>query len=800
MRPTPGRNSASGKTNNLPLQLTSFIGREREMAEVSRLLLTTRLLTLTGAGGSGKTRLALEVAARMLKGFPGGVWLVELAALSDPALVPQAVALALGVREIAGQTLTETLINALHAKHVLVVLDNCEYLIEACARLAETLLRSCPNLRILATGREPLHIAGEVTWLVPTLSLPDPQRLPLLKDLLRYEAIRLFVERAKDVLPAFTLVEHNAAAVAQVCQRLDGLPLAIELAAARVRVLSVEQIAARLDDSLRLLVSGSRMALTRHQTLKATLDWSYDLLSGPEQVMFRRVAAFSGGFTLEAAEAICAGEGVEQAEVLDFLSQLVEKSLVVVDKHQDKELRYRLLEPIRQYSVEKLQASGEEAVVRERHRDWYLALAEEAAQAISSLRSGQQMGGGQQGIWVARLAQEYDNLRAALAWSQTETGRAEPGVRLAMALSQFWQMRGIAREGLAWLEIMLEKSRELPASMRADALLDAGFLAYHAGDFDPATAFNEEALVLYQDLGNVSGIARTKILLARVAESQGDQQRALTLAEQSLALYREVGDKWGAAVVLFQLGDIAYAQGDIARAVMLLEESLALCREVGNTWATGRRLARLGQIALAQDDLGQAARCLHEALTVCRDTGDHWGIAMSLIGLAGAAGARGEPERGARLLGAVEIVQQGLATVMWLMDRAEYRRILATIRAALGEERFAAAWAEGQAMSLEDAIAYAQAATEPAPVTASLSSPSIRPTPLEPAGLTEREIEVLRLIAMGKSNQEIAGELVLSIRTVERHISNIYEKIGIYGKAARAAATAYALSHGLITA
>ncbi len=784
--------------HNLPLQLTSFIGRERELAEVSRLLLTTRLLTLTGAGGSGKTRLALEVAAQMLKGFPGGVWLVELAALSDPALVPQVVASALGMREVAGRTLTEALVDYLKPKHVLLVLDNCEHLIEACAHLAETLLRSCPNLRILATSREPLHIPGEVTWLVPTLSRPNPERLPPLQNLLRYEAIRLFVERARDALPGFTVAGHNAAAVAQACHRLDGLPLAIELAAARVKVLSVEQIAARLDDSLRLLVGSSRTALTRHQTFKATLDWSHDLLSDKERRLFRRLAVFAGGFSLEAAEAVCAGEDIEQDEVLDLLSQLVEKSFVIVDKHQDSEPRYRLLEPIRQYSVEKLQASGDEAVVRSRHRDWYLALAEIAAQPIGVSLGQAQMGGPQQGVWVARLAQEYDNLRAALAWSQTETGGAEPGLRLAMALGQFWQMRGTAREGLAWLEIMLAKGRELPASTRAEALREAAFLGYHVGEFEQATTFAEEALVLYQDLGDVSGIARTRTLLARIAESQGDQQRALILAEQSLALHREAGDKWGTAVALFTLGDIAYAQADSARAAMLLEESLALCREVGNTWASGRRLARLGQIALAQDDLARATRRLQEALTVCREAGDHWGIAMSLIGLAGMAGAQGEPERGARLLGAIDAVQQGFATVMWPVDRAEYRRSLAAIRAALTEEQFAAAWAEGQAMTLDEVIAVVLETPKPAMVTKEiLPAP---PTPLEPAGLTPREIEVLRLLAAGKSNQAIALELVLSVRTVERHISNIYEKIGVSGTTARAAVTAYAFSHGLAQA
>jgi predicted ATPase/DNA-binding CsgD family transcriptional regulator len=783
------RMQSSTIPHNLPLQLTSFIGRERELAEVARLLLTTRLLTLTGAGGSGKTRLAIEVARQMLKGFPGGVWLVEFAPLSDPELVPQATASSLVVRETPGRVLTETLVDYLKLRHVLLVLDNCEHLIEPCAHLAEMLLRACPNLRILATSREPLRIAGELLWLVPPLSLPNPQRLRPTENLLRYEAVQLFAERAKAVLPTFEVSEDHAAALAQLCHRLDGLPLAIELAAARVRVLSLEQIVNRLDDSLRLLVGGSRTALTRHQTLKATLDWSHDLLPEQEQVMFRRLAVFAGGWSLEAVDAVCAGEGIDQDDVLNLLSELVDRSLVVVDKQPGRDPRYRLLEPIRQYSAERLRSSSEEAAARERHRNYYLALAETANPKLF---------GPQQMAWVSRLEAEHDNLRAALAWSQSESSGIQPGLQLAAALRMFWQMRGYISEGRKWLEIMLSRGREAPAPLRAQVLSAAGFLTFHLGDFEQATAYWEQALALYQGLADAAGIGWQLMFLAYTAQQERDYPRAVHLAEQNLILQRQAENPWGMSSALFCFADAVYAQGDVAQAAIYLEEAVAIARQLGNIWGLGRRLTRLGQVAQAQQDLERAMALIQEGLAACRDAGDNWGITMALVGLAGVAGKRGEPARAARLLGAVETRRNTIGAVLWHVDRLEYEHNLAAAHAALTEEQFAAAWAQGQAMSLEDAITYAQEAVEPLHLlSAPQETASGPPAPLEPAGLTPREIEILRLIAAGKSNQEIANELTLSVRTVERHISNIYEKIGIYGNTARAAATAYAFSHGL---
>lgn len=778
-----GNVAANSIPNNLPLQLTSFVGRERELGEVARLLLTTRLLTLIGAGGSGKTRLGLEVASQLLKGFLGGVWLVELAALSDPELVPQATASALGVREAPGRALTEMLVDYLKPRHVLLVFDNCEHLVEATAKLAERLLRACPHLRILATSREPLRITGELIWLVPGLSLPDLRRLPPADKLLRYEAVQLFTERAKEAFPAFEVSEENAAALAQVCRRLDGMPLAIELAAARVRVLSVEQIANRLDDSLHLLVGGRRTALARHKTLKATLDWSHDLLSDKERRTFRRLAVFAGGFSLEAAEAVCAGEDIDRAEVLDLLSALIDRSLLVVGKQQGRAPRYRLLEPIRQYSAEKLRSSGEEAMLRKRHRDWYLTLAETADPELH---------GPEQAIWVEQMEAEHDNLRAALAWSQREPDGIEPGLQLATALSQFWQLRGHLSEGRRWLEIMLSGGSKAPASLRARALSETGFLSFHLGDFAQVRANWEQALRLYQNLADTSRIGWQLTFLAWLAQHEGDYSGAVSLAEQSLNLLREVEDQWGISGALFCLADTAYIQGDLTRASTLLEEAVAISRELGNLWSLGRRLARLGQVAQAQNKLERARALIQEGLTVCRSAGDQWGVTMALVGLAGVAGKQGEPVRAARLLGSVETRQNTIGAALWPVDQLEYQHNLAAAHAALTAEQFAAAWAQGQAMSLEDAIIYAQEDIElPHTVPASHSTPS-------PHGLTPREIEVLRLIAVGKSNQKIAEELVISLRTVERHISNIYRKIGVHGSTARAAATAYAFSHGLM--
>jgi predicted ATPase len=832
---------------NLPAPLTSFVGRERERAEVKRLLATTRLLTLTGTGGCGKTRLALVVAAGLTASYPDGVWLVELAPLFTPDLVPRAIAGALGIRETAGTTITETLMDALRSRRMLLVLDNCEHLVSDCARIAEMLLRAAPEFQILATSREALAIPGETTLRVPSLSVPlapqppalppahhgDPLRedpgadfrgnpaglprragdLPLrgvrrggpadlpLRGVRRggpadlqgtgrgdrlhapplfreagdrpgegtaSEAEALFVERVRSVQPGFALTGANAEAVAQISRRLDGIPLAIELAAARVTVLSVDQIADRLDDCFRLLTEGSRTALPRQQTLRAAMDWSHDLLDEPERAVFRRLAVFAGGFTLEAAEEVTEdreqGTGNKEeagspptvpcslfpvpsrpVPFLDLLARLVRKSLVVVEE-QDTVVRYRLLEPVRQYAAAKLREAAETAVTRQRHLHWYLALAEQAEPAL--------IGPGRE-LWMDRLEQEHDNLRAALGWSITDGNDSAAGLRLSAALWRFWQEHGYLGEGRRWLDSALSAGGAAPAALRAKALNGAGVLAREQGDYDRATALYSESLALWRDLGDKRGtaatlnslgmvvrdqgnVARAKELyeealalrrelddrhsiaatlnnLALLMGEQGDHRNAVRLYEESLALKRELGDRRGIAATLNNLGMLAREQGNHARAAALYTDSLALFRELGDTWGVGVLLNNLGRVARDRGDYRRAAALHTESLALRRDLGDKPGIAWCLEGLAAVACGEGRPERAAMLLGAAEALRDAIGAAIPLAERAGHHRTLAAARAALDEHDFAMAWARGRAMTLDQAIA--RALEEPAPVS-----------------------------------------------------------------------------------
>ena len=476
--------------DNLPLQVNRFIGREREMTAVRGLLLTTRLLTLTGAGGSGKSRFALQIATDLREEFAHGVWWVELAALSDPLLVPQVVASVVGIPERAGCTVTEALSEALRPRHLLLVLDNCEHLLAASVQLIETLIRTCAQVRVLVTSREALAITGETTWPVLPLRVPDTYQPPPIERLLTYEAVQLFVERARSVLPSFTLTPENASAVVQVCRRLDGMPLAIELAAARIRALSVSQIVARLDDAYRLLTGGSRSALPRQQTLRAAMDWSYGLLSAHERAVFRRLSVFAGSFSLEAAEAICAGEPEDAYDVLDVLSSLIDKSLVLMEQRRG-EARYRLLETIRQYSQDKLQECGEAAIVHRHHRDWYARLAEHAEAEALAAR--------QQSVFD-RLEVEHENLRAALGWS-LEQQEAETAAQIGAAISRFWLLRGYMSEGRRWLERALSGFSEKNA-VRVKALNIAAILASLQDDNKTARTLVEESLELSRALAD----------------------------------------------------------------------------------------------------------------------------------------------------------------------------------------------------------------------------------------------------------------------------------------------------------
>ncbi len=609
-------------SHNLPVELTSFIGREREIAELKRLLGTTHLLTLTGIGGAGKTRLALQVAAEVLDTFAEGVWLVELAPLSDPGLIPHMVAAALGVREEPGRTVLESLVDFAGPKSLLLMLDNCEHVISASAHLVNTLLRACPSVRVVATTREPLGIAGELTYRVPPLSLPESGLQDPFELLIRSEAVRLFVDRATFVNPGFKVTALNGLAIAHVCRQLDGIPLAIELAAARVKVLSVEQIAARLDDRFQLLTGGSRLGLHRHQTLRAAIDWSYDLLSDKERALLRRVSVFAGGFGLDAAEAICAGHGIAPREVLDLMTQLVDKSLVLVETPAGG-ARYGIQETIRRYGQEKLLEAGEQTGFLARHRDWYLALAERAEPELQ---------GPEQQRWIRQLEAEHDNLREALAFS-LEGPLGEQALRLAATLWWFWHVRGYLSEGRTWLSKALAGSPGADERARARALYGAGFLAWRQGEFDQAQALGQKSLDVSRALGNQLGMASAISLLEHIARAQGDYAGAAALAERSLAMFREMGDTWGIATALVIVGNAARFLGNYARAREALEEGLELFRTLSDASGTAAALHFLGLVARDQGDYARADAVVRESLQLSRETGDTSRIAFSLHSL-----------------------------------------------------------------------------------------------------------------------------------------------------------------------
>jgi predicted ATPase/DNA-binding SARP family transcriptional activator/Tfp pilus assembly protein PilF len=811
-------------TGYLPHPLTDLVGREAECIEVSACLRRSRLVTLTGVGGIGKTRLAREVTSEVVGEYKDGVWLVGLDSLTEGHLVVQQLASVLGLREEQGRTLLLGVTEHLRPKRLLLVLDNCEHLLEASAQVAAHLLRECAEVRILATSREALGITGETVWSVPALAVPDTEHLPqgqatLLRVLMGYESVQLFVERAQAVQKTFNLSASNARAVAQVCQQLEGIPLAIELAAARVRVLSVGQIAARLEDHLGLLTGGNRAGQSRQQTLRATLDWSYALLSGAERSLLRGLSVFAGGCILEAAEQVCGGAGEEAGQVLDLLTSLVDKSLVVFEEREAEEGRYRLLEMVRQYAAEGLQESGETEPIRIRHRNWFLALAEAAEP---------QLRGAEQADWLRRLDREHANLRAALAFSEMGAQRAQEGLRLASALFRFWQQRGDFSEGREALDRALtrEGGQEATAE-RAKALNACGLLAYRQGDYASASALSEESLKLHRALGNKTGIANALTNLGNVAHDQGNLEAAQTLYMESLGLQRELADTVGIAASISNLGSVAYFQGDYETARRHFEESLAIRQEIGDRWGIALSLNNLGIVARQQSDYETARRHFEESLAIRRELGDKAGIASSLRDLgsvvyfqgdyetarrqfeesllirqeigdqegiaaslgnlgqvildqgdavaarayleealflnreigkrvweannlgnlgrvaciqadyasahslyeqslairqemgdqegiaslleafAGLVGRQGQCERAVRLLGTAGALCKTLGRTPPAGDATEYKRTVATARAALSEEVFVAAWEEGQARTLEQSVAYA---------------------------------------------------------------------------------------------
>jgi predicted ATPase/class 3 adenylate cyclase len=639
----PALRSLEATPNNLPPQATTFVGREREVADVSEALHATRLLTLVGAGGIGKTRLSLQVAADLLDESPDGVWFVELAPLTDAHLVPQAVASALGVKEETGRPVTEALVEHVVDRQLLLVLDNCEHLVEACATLADRLLRAGPRLRILASSRQPLRVSGEATFQVPALGVPAPQDRIAADAMPRYPAVQLFVDRATSARPAFRLTDHNAGAVAAICRHLDGIPLAIELAAARMRALSVENIADRLSDRFHLLTGGNRTALPRQQTLRALIDWSHDLLDEQERILFRRLAVFAGGWTLDAAEAVGAGDGLRQGDVLDRLTDLVDKSLVTLNPEAG---RYELLETIRQYAEERLDAAGEGGAVRTRHLAHYLAMAEAAKTKLV---------GPEQAEWLARLDLDRENLLAAHAWCDRAEGGATLGLRLVNAIKEYWFRRGLLRLGKRATQEALSRpgaqARDLPRSL---ALFGVGQLCAILGEYGEAVGHLEESLAIARELGDRYRVAATLQPLGLAAVGQGDLARGRGYFEEALALAQEVGDAHQVASAANAVAQLHRMEGDLAGAEPLYAQVIAMGRQLGHPQVVAVGLLNVSMVHIERGAHGGARLALQEVIAIAEATKSMPAGQSALEVAAGLAAELGEPERALRYFAAAE--------------------------------------------------------------------------------------------------------------------------------------------------
>jgi predicted ATPase/class 3 adenylate cyclase len=718
--------------NNLPRHLTTFVGRASDVAEVRQLTTEAPLVTLTGPGGVGKTRLCLQVAAELLDNFADGAWLVELETVADANLVGQQIAVALGIAEASDADAREAILGHLRSREALLILDNCEHIIDACAQLANALLRTCPGLRILTTSREALGVPGERLYPVRSLSLPTGKRLTA-QAVADSEAVNLFVERAQAADPQFELTDDNVSPIAEICRRLDGIPLAIELAAARVRALTPQQIADRLDDRFRLLTGGSRTVMPRHQTLRAAIEWSFDLLPDAERNVLWRLSVFSGTFSLESAEAVCVGPDVEDFEVIDLLTRLVEKSLVV---HQAE--RYRLLETLRGLARDRALEAGETAGAYERHRDWYLQFVRGAAGAFFR--------GPESAATLDRLEAEHDNLRAALAWSLNEPGGARAALELAAGLWRFWEIRGYVSEGRQWLERVLAVSAMEETATRADVLTAAGILAANQGDHASAVRYHEQSLALHERLGDLRSIQFALNNLANATLHEGDVARARELFERVLAIadpndptfafvlvslgdvidrqgdyeaarqrYEQAieiiaargGDIWADAYAQSSYGQAAARHGDHATARERYEQALTTYRGVGDKRGEARVVTLLADLATDEGDDGSAREMLYEALRIRTELADAPGICAALERFSAAATDVDAP-RAARILAAAAALRERTGARLSLASQGAVDQQLARLQAALPND-FARAWQQGSLASVDDALREAAA-------------------------------------------------------------------------------------------
>jgi predicted ATPase/DNA-binding CsgD family transcriptional regulator len=806
---------AAGVQAQLPQEPNSFIGREREIAEAGRMLQRARALTLCGPGGIGKTRLALRILAATADEFPDGAWFVELADLRQPELVASRVAAVIGVSEEPGRPLVDTLADALRPRRLLLALDNCEHLIDACAQLGQRLLASSPGLRLLSTSREPLRIAAETAWEVPPLAVAPGDAERLAKDAHRYEAIRLFAERAAASRPGFILGPGNAADVAAICRALDGMPLAIELAAARVRVLSPEQISARMGDRLELLTTGDRSAPARQQTLRAAIEWSYELLSAPERILFRRLSVLAG-WSLEMAEQVCADDDIPAPDVLDLLTALVDKSLVALDPTVMGEARYRMLDTIREYAAARLDQAGESDRFRLALRDYAVRIAERNG-AIGMARVP--------ATWSERVdaLRQYDvearNVVQVLTWCVAQ-GDAVSGLRMCAAVSPCWIVWGTFAEGREWLDSLLALDiAAVPAGLRgaatvvhaqltlpsdrvaAETLARAGLelcraagdrywtasalnllaeIALHTGRTEEAVSSAEQALSIAQAAGDGWNEGYALGTQAAIAAAAGKLREAELLADASVGVMRRIDQQWGVARALLGLGDLARFRGHPGEAHSRYVEALAILQEVGARPEIARCLAGLSRVAMDLGAVEQARRHLTRSIELSQATGSRIGTARGLEAFAALAAHDNQPELAVQLVAAATALRQaaGLTPLPGVRTDA----LLAPAR-RLGDAVVGGLWARGLSLTSEEAIALALdkdlSPRVPDGNGRMLSAVKGYQVASEPPGsLTPREHEIAALVATGRSNKAIAAELSISPPTVARHIANILAKLG----------------------